>query len=121
MKKILIIDDTPMLRAEVAEILRMEGFFVFEASDGAEGLTQAREHLPDLILCDIMMPKEDGIAVLRQLQSTPTTAAIPVILLSARTEDSLVQQGLALGATRFISKPFDPPSLLDAIRTQLGE
>jgi len=119
MKQILLIDDAPGLRAEVADVLRFEGFGVLEAADGTEGLQQAHEHLPDLILCDVMLPKQDGFAVLQALQGDPDTASIPVFLISARTEDSLIQLGLMLGAKRFITKPFSLTRLLEAIHTQL--
>jgi len=81
MKKVLIIEDNSILRENTVEFLKEEGFELYSAIDGVAGVQMALEIVPDIILCDISMPKMDGYEVLKMLQSIPSTTAIPIILL----------------------------------------
>lgn len=119
-KTILVIDDETALRENLCELLRFEDFRTLQAGGGAAGLEYARAHQPDLIICDIMMPDLDGFAVLEALREGADTSHIPVILLTAKTEKSAVQQGVALGANAFVKKPFTGEEILGAIRDVLG-
>jgi DNA-binding response OmpR family regulator len=121
MKQILVIDDRSSLRTNLVEILSLENFDVIEAEDGPQGVQQARLHRPDLILCDVILPGLDGFGVIRELYGDPITATIPVIFLSARVDTATVQQGLKLGARCYVTKPFELPDLLAAIRAQLPD
>jgi CheY-like chemotaxis protein len=118
-KKILVIEDEESLRESLVEILKFEGFEPLAAENGVEGIELAREHLPNLILCDIAMPELDGFAVLAALQQEPRTAHIPVIFLTAKAGKEAVQRGLAEGASSYITKPFAFPALLETINQHL--
>jgi DNA-binding response OmpR family regulator len=119
MVKILVIEDQPPLLDKVLEILHLEGFEAIGAEDGLVGVQKAREYLPDLIICDVMMPKLDGYGVLLELQNSPATAAIPFVFLTARADKSDLRTGMELGADDYLTKPFRSDELLRAIRTRL--
>jgi CheY-like chemotaxis protein len=119
MKKILVIEDETPVRQNLVELLTLEGYQAIEAGDGEEGVQRAWETLPDLILCDITMPKMDGYAVLSRVSNDPRTAAIPFIFLTARTEREDLRRGMNLGADDFITKPFSIDEVLGAIETRL--
>lgn len=118
--RILIIEDDESIRRLIRMHLRMNGFSeVVGAPDGEAGLAAARKLWPDLILLDIMLPGIDGLTVCRNLKADPEFAAIPVILLTARGEESDIVLGLELGADDYITKPFSSNVLLARIRVQL--
>lgn len=119
MQKILVIEDETDLRENIIEALENLYFEVLGAENGIVGLEVAREHLPDLIICDIMMPKLDGYGVLEALRQAPETATIPFIFLSAKREHSDIRKGMNLGADDYLTKPFTIPELNKAIETQI--
>ncbi|MBD0313465.1 MAG: response regulator, partial [Microcoleus sp. T3-bin5] len=86
MKKILVIEDEQLLQENIMELLDAENFEVFGAGDGKVGLKLAQQHLPDLIICDVMMPELDGYGVLRALRQNPATATIPFMFLTAKAD-----------------------------------
>ena len=105
MKKVLIIDDEIKLREALVELFSFIGYQIVEAHDGLDGLDKVKEHLPDLIICDIMMPKLDGYGFLKKhLASEQST--IPVVLLTAKTEEVDEIIGKGLGAKEYVKKPF---------------
>jgi signal transduction histidine kinase/ligand-binding sensor domain-containing protein/CheY-like chemotaxis protein len=104
---ILIIEDNDELRAFIRE--QFEGEFnAIEAENGHSGLKLAHEHIPDVILCDVMMPELNGLEVCRRLKNDINTAHIPIVLLTARTQNEQIIEGLAAGADDYLTKPFDP-------------
>ncbi len=117
---ILVVDDDPVIQKLLSVNFEMEGYRVVCASDGLEGLHRAATEHPDLVLLDVMMPRMDGIAVVRQLKGEPATAGIPVILLSAKAQATDVSGGLDAGADEYVTKPFDPLELLDKVAALLG-
>ena len=119
MKKILLIEDNTDMRENIAEILELANYDVTTAPDGKEGVKHAQEIMPDLIICDIMMPELDGYGVLHILGKDPKTARIPFIFLTAKAEKSDMRKGMNLGADDYISKPFDDTELLDAVEVRL--
>jgi CRP-like cAMP-binding protein/ActR/RegA family two-component response regulator len=119
MKKILIIEDNPDVRENTAEILELSNYEVVTAENGKEGVKLASEILPDLIVCDVMMPELDGFGVLLILSQNPITSQIPFIFLTAKTEKSDFRKGMSLGADDYITKPFDDVELLTAIEVRL--
>lgn len=119
MKKILVIEDEVMVREGLVELLSAEGYLPISARDGEEGVRLAWETLPDLILCDIMMPRLDGFGVLSRLSRDAATATIPFIFLTARTERDDIRLGMSLGADDYIMKPFSIDDVLHAIKTGL--
>ncbi|MCG5056610.1 MAG: response regulator [Limnoraphis sp. WC205] len=119
MSKILVIEDEEAIRENIVELLEIEDFEVISAENGRIGFQQASEHLPDLILCDVMMPELDGYGVLSALRSNSTTATIPFIFLTAKAEYSDIRQGMGLGADDYLTKPCTAEELLEAVRTRL--
>ncbi len=118
-QSILLIEDEEGFRNVIAKSLVKHGFEVLEAADGKEGLRQAAEHRPDLILCDLTMPQMTGYEVLAALQGEEKLAGIPVIFLTGQSEPSEVRQGMNLGADDYLIKPVSLPDLLGAIKARL--
>jgi PAS domain S-box-containing protein len=121
MKKILIIEDDTVLRENIAEFIQGENFEVIIAKDGLEGIQQTLQHLPDLILCDIAMPNMNGYDFYKTIQQIKATATIPLVFLSAKTENEDIRVGMQLGADDYIIKPFDFFELLKVIKTRLSK
>ena len=119
MKKILVIEDTVEVRENICEILELDGYEVYDAANGKEGVEKAIRHAPDLILCDVMMPELDGFGVLKILNKNKRTHHIPFIFLTAKAERSDFRKGMGLGADDYITKPFDDTELLEAIEMRL--
>lgn len=119
MKRILVIEDEIHIRDNIQDILELSGFEVLTAENGIVGLQLAKNKLPDLILCDIMMPKLDGYEVLKALRQEIETALIPVIFLTAKAERTDVRQGMELGADDYLTKPFSASELRRAIAVRL--
>lgn len=121
MKTILIIEDDTVLRETTAEILELENYKVVTAPNGKRGAEQARIMLPDLILCDIMMPEMDGYDLLKLLSQEEQTKRIPFIFMSAKTEMKDVRKGMDLGADDYLTKPIGEDLLLSAISSRLAK
>ena len=119
MQKILVIEDNRDVRENLAEILTLSGYAASTAENGKVGAAKAQSELPDLILCDIMMPELDGYGVLHILSHSAKTADIPFIFLTAKAEREDFRRGMSLGADDFITKPFDDVVLLQTIETRL--
>ena len=105
MKTILIIDDEIKLREAIVELFSFIGYQIVEAQDGLDGLDKVQLHAPDLIICDVMMPKLDGYGFLKKHLASEQ-AYIPVVLLTAKTEEVDEVIGKGLGAKEYIKKPF---------------
>jgi CRP-like cAMP-binding protein/CheY-like chemotaxis protein len=118
-KKVLIIEDNNDIRENVVEILELAGYQVFDANNGKKGVEIALKEIPDIILCDIMMPELDGYGVLYMLNKNPDTAAIPFIFLTAKAERLDLRKGMEMGADDYLTKPFDDMDLLNAIESRL--
>ena len=119
--KILIVEDNHDVRENLSEILALSGYHTITAVNGKQGVERALAEIPDLILCDIMMPELDGYGVLRILSKNPLTENIPFIFLSAKTELLDIRKGMTLGADDYITKPFDDVELLDTIEIRLSK
>lgn len=117
--KILVIEDETTVGLNIKEILESGEFEAIVAENGKIGIELAKEHLPDLIVCDIMMPDMDGYAVLTALRQDRQTATIPLIFLTAKTTRDDLRQGMNLGADDYLTKPFRRKELLDAIASRL--
>src|SRR5690554_1461448 len=116
---ILIIEDNDDIREGTAEILELTGYEVITAPEGKSGVDAALKHVPDLILCDIMMPELDGYGVLYMLSKHEKTESIPFIFLTAKTERADLRKAMEMGADDYLTKPFDDVELLNAIETRL--
>src|SRR6476646_8389625 len=119
MARVLVVDDDPDIRVAVEETLKMAGYDAGGASTGAEALADVGRQLPDLVLLDWMLPDIDGPEVCRRLRLAPETARVPIVFLTARTDEEARVRGLALGADDYIVKPFSVQELLLRIRAVL--
>jgi two-component system response regulator MtrA len=111
MARVLIVDDDPDIRALVTYRLSASGYEVISAGDGEAGLAAAREHVPDLVLADWMMPRLTGVEMCTRMRADPAIAGIPVILLTARADDVATRTGWDAGIDEYITKPFSPREL----------
>lgn len=119
MSKILVIDDDLATQALTVKALETRGFSTLRADDGLEGLETAKKHLPDLIICDVQMPRLNGYETLAALRQDPITATIPFIFLTGLTDRKELRQGMGLGADDYLTKPFSANELMQAVRTRL--
>lgn len=118
-KRILVVDDERDLVELISLNLQRNGYEVLHAHDGRMGLEIARKHLPDLVMLDLMMPGLTGQEVATRLKGDPQTASIPVIMLTARGEETDIIVGLSLGADDYVTKPFSMKVLLARVATVL--
>ncbi len=118
-RKILVIEDEKTTLNSIVEFLLSEGFEAMGAENGREGIELAQQHLPSLIICDILMPDLDGYDVLTYLQQDPNTAAIPFIFLTATTDSSSFRLGMEMGADDYLRKPVTSAELRAAIASRL--
>jgi two-component system, sensor histidine kinase and response regulator len=121
MQTILVIEDEGMVRANIVELLEAEGYQTLSAENGMVGVALARDKRPDLILCDILMPQLDGYGVWGLLSKETTTATIPFVYLTAKTDRADQRKGMELGADDYIAKPFTRDELLQAIQVRLAK
>ncbi|QSS97689.1 response regulator [Psychroflexus sp. ALD_RP9] len=120
-KKILLIEDDQTVRENTAEILELSDYTVETAQNGEIGITKVEGFMPDIIVCDIMMPKVDGYDVLKAVSNNPKTQAIPFIFLSAKTDHKDIRKGMDLGADDYLTKPFEEDELISAIESRLAK
>ena len=118
-EKVLLIEDNEDMRENTAEILELSNYEVETAENGKDGVKKAKKFLPDLIICDIMMPELDGYEVLHMLSKDDNTAGIPFIFLTAKSENADFRKGMNLGADDYITKPFEEMDLLNAVESRL--
>ena len=121
MKTILLIEDDTVLRENTVELLELSNYNVISASNGKTGVDKAKQMLPDIIVCDIMMPELDGYGVLQALSKNSDTKYIPFIFLSAKIERKDIRKGMNLGADDYITKPFSEDDLTSAIESRLAK
>lgn len=119
MKRILVIEDEPEMRRNITALLRYHSYEPIAAENGRAGVEAARREMPDLILCDVMMPELDGHAVLQTLQADAALARIPFIFLSAKGEKDDLRSGMNLGADDYLTKPVANADLVKAIESRL--
>ncbi|NRS88454.1 CheY-like chemotaxis protein [Flavobacterium sp. 7E] len=119
MSKILIIEDNQDVRENTAEILELENYVVITAENGKIGIQKALEHIPDIIICDIMMPEIDGYGVYDALTNNTITASIPFIFLTAKSGQADIRKGMNLGVDDYLIKPFEEEDLLGAIACRI--
>ncbi|MDT0556162.1 response regulator [Patiriisocius hiemis] len=121
MKNILLIEDDTALRENTAELLELADYNVLTAPNGRIGINMAKNNIPNIIVCDIMMPEVDGYGVLEALSLDETTSHIPFIFLSAKTEHKEIRKGMDLGADDYLTKPFEEDELMSAIESRLAK
>ncbi len=118
-QRVLVVDDDEHIQKSLSQYLEMEDFDVDVASSGPQALEQARRQTPDLVLLDIMMPEMDGFEVVERLRQQPSTQHVPIILLTARGQDTDVIKGYHMGVSSYLTKPFNLDELVDTIREVL--
>jgi CheY-like chemotaxis protein len=121
MRKILIIEDNLDIRDNLEEILELQDYVVYLAENGENGIASIQEVKPDLILCDVAMPRKNGYEVLDHVRSNPLTAAIPFIFITASAEERDIAMGKMAGADDYLSKPFPSSKLIASISRLLNE
>ncbi|NJM43667.1 MAG: response regulator [Brachymonas sp.] len=119
MARIVIMEDEASTRRLITGVLKKAGHEVSDFDNGAEGLLTVLAELPDLVVSDVEMPKINGFEVLSDIRNAPETAHTPVILLTSRSSQEDIRHGLAQGANEYLTKPFDPTTLLAAVERQL--
>jgi two-component system, OmpR family, alkaline phosphatase synthesis response regulator PhoP len=119
--RILVVDDEPHLIRSLTFILAREGYDVDMAHDGEEALAKIKEHRPDMIFLDIMMPKKNGYEVCESVRSTPELKDIYIIMLSAKGWDIDREKALSVGANEFMSKPFSPMAAVSRVKNILED
>ena len=121
MQKILIIEDQPDVRENIEAILELEDYETLIAENGEMGIEMAENHHPDLILCDVMMPKLDGFGVVQALRQNPITSTIPLIFVTAKADRLSLRQGMDLGADDYLTKPFTLDELINSVKSRLSK
>ena len=116
LRNVLVIDDEAPIRVNLRRILLLEGYSVTEAPDGAAGIECIRHSVPDLVICDLMMPGVGGYGVLEFLRTDPALAKLPFVMLTASAEQEEAETSIARGASAYLTKPFSVTALLDAVR-----
>ena len=117
--KILVIEDEADILEVITYNLEREGHKVISCRNGEQGLSRIRTDNPDLVILDLMLPGMDGVEVCRQVKSDPVTRAIPVIMVTAKAEESDIVLGLGIGADDYITKPFSPKELVARVKVVL--
>jgi DNA-binding response OmpR family regulator len=120
-RRVLVVDDEPDVLLLCRVNLEFEGYDVVEAHDGIEALEQIRATNPDIVLLDVMMPRKDGWQVLAEIKADPDLKDIPVVMLTAKVQESDQIRGWSTGAADYITKPFSPLSLSQVLESVLSE
>ena len=120
MKTILVVEDETDILETLVDLFDLEGYAVYSAQNGAAALKLARQHHPDLIVSDVMMPQMDGFEMFAALRRDTTTSGIPVVFLTALIDNSDAQRGIAMGVNAYLTKPFTNQDLLDVVRDLIG-
>jgi DNA-binding response OmpR family regulator len=120
-RKVLIVDDEEVIRKFLRIHLDKLGYEVMEAADGEQAIEQLGKDDFDLLICDILMPKKDGWEVIKEAKSNPKTKNLPVIVLTAKNEDSDMFKGYDLGANYYMTKPFTKSQLIYGLKLMLEE
>ncbi len=116
---VLVVEDDTQINELVGAYVQIAGYEYRAALDGASAMAAVRERLPSLIILDLMLPDTDGFEIARQLKGDERTASVPIVMLTALDRDEQRKRGLAAGAVKYMTKPFDPDQLIDAIRTNV--
>ncbi|HFE66120.1 MAG TPA: response regulator [Chloroflexi bacterium] len=116
---VLLVDDDPALRGLLRQMLELGGFTVYEAEDGLDALEKIPQVRPDAMILDVMMPNMDGVTLCRTVRSRPETTALPIIMLSGKTQDKAIQEGLAAGANVYLCKPISFNELISHVNDVL--
>ncbi len=120
MPKALVLEDDDDVRLLVRKLLESDGFEVTAVADGLQGLVELEKGLPDVILCDVMMPNLDGMTFTKAIKRHAGTRRVPVIFLTAKTDTRTVAEGITAGAKFYLTKPFNHAELIQKVRKAIG-
>jgi DNA-binding response OmpR family regulator len=115
-QKVLIVEDDPSIISLMTDVLRLEGFDTTAVADGSAVLDTLRAEGFDVVLLDVMLPGMDGISILRAIREDPALASLPVVILTAKTDDVSTWEGWKAGCNYYIPKPFDPDELIAVLK-----
>jgi two-component system alkaline phosphatase synthesis response regulator PhoP/two-component system response regulator VicR len=118
-KKVLVVDDQPHIVRLIQVNLEKEGLRVATAADGVEGIAKVRAERPDLVILDVIMPRKDGFEVLREIKADPELSHTPVVMLTVKTHNADIVEGLKEGAELYLPKPFHPKELVSLVKRVL--
>ncbi|MGW8321191.1 MAG: response regulator transcription factor [Thermodesulfobacteriota bacterium] len=121
MPRILLVDDEPNIVLALEFLMKKEGYETFTADDGEKALEAIREHQPDLVILDLMMPKLDGYEVCQRVRSDPACKNTVIVMLTAKGREVEREKGLAMGADLYITKPFSTREVVEKVRGLLSE
>lgn len=116
MKRVLVVEDDPAVSHMLGEILRLEGYGAKVVTDGRAALESLRSNAYDIVVLDIMLPGMDGITMMKEIRDDPATAHLPVVILTAKTDDATTWAGWRAGCNYYMTKPFDPDELLSILK-----
>ncbi|NJP12368.1 MAG: response regulator [Leptolyngbyaceae cyanobacterium RU_5_1] len=119
MHTVLIVDDSTTVRQMVSDHLENHGFEVIQAVDGEDAIEKIQAGSPDLVVTDIVMPRKNGYELTRWIKSDPKTKHIPVVMCTTKSEEFDIYWGMKQGADAYITKPYHPPDLIDAVKRLL--
>ena len=117
---ILVVDDDPVILQLLQVNFEMEGFNVITAADGQQGVDRTRADRPDVVVSDVMMPRMSGIELVAELKGDPSTSGIPILLLTAKAQQTDIGAGMDAGADDYVTKPFEPLDLVDRVNRLLN-
>jgi DNA-binding response OmpR family regulator len=117
---ILVVDDDPVILQLLQVNFEMEGFTVITAADGQQGVDRTRADRPDVVVSDVMMPRMSGIELVAELKGDPATSGIPILLLTAKAQQTDIGAGMDAGADDYVTKPFEPLDLVDRVNRLLN-
>ena len=115
--KVLIVDDSPSIRKEVAQALTQVGYEVVQAVDGADGIAKIDQERPAAVICDVNMPRMNGLEMLEAIRREPRHAALPVVMLTSEGQPALIERAKKAGARGWLVKPFRTDLLVAAVAT----
>lgn len=121
MTTVLIVDDSHTVREMISDQLKRSGFTVVEAADGEEAIEKIKVSSPDLVVTDIVMPRKNGYELCRWIKNDPKTKHIPVVMCTSKSEEFDVYWGMKQGADAYITKPYHPPDMLEAVKKLLSQ
>jgi CheY-like chemotaxis protein len=116
-RRVLVVDDSETIRALIALNLQLDGFDVHQARDGQECLDVVESVVPDVITMDVAMPRLDGFSAAARLRESPSTAHIPVVMVTARAQGVDLSRGAEVGVAAYVTKPFEPGFLVEVVRS----
>ncbi len=118
--KVLLVDDEPNILLSLKFLMQKEGYEVLVAENGDEAIAIARQHLPDLVILDVMLPSPNGYEVCQAMRADPQLTGLYIMMLTAKSNPAEREKGLAMGADDYVSKPFSNRELVDKVRAVLG-